>query len=57
MIWGSSPASVMISPDDFEDPVTENEDQCIVDGEHYVVRGHIGKQIILEPSEYSSSVE
>lgn len=42
MCFGSnSPASLMLPLEELEDRVIENEDQCIVDGEHYFVRGHI----------------
>lgn len=42
MCFGSSsPASLMVPPEETEDRVAENEDQCIVDDEHYFVRGHI----------------
>ena len=42
MCFGSaSPALLMVSENEYEDRVDENEDQCIVDGQHYFVRGHI----------------
>jgi hypothetical protein len=42
MCFGSSsPASLMVAPEEYDKRVLENADQCIVDGEHYFVRGHI----------------
>lgn len=42
MCFGSSsPASLMVAPEEYEKRVLENADQCIVDGEHYFIRGHI----------------
>lgn len=42
MCFGSgSPASLMVPPEEYDKRVLENEDQCIVDGEHYFIRGHI----------------
>ena len=42
MCFGSdSPAAVIVPPEEFDERVAENADQCIVDGEHYFVRGHI----------------
>lgn len=38
---GGSPATLMVPPEQFEGRVEENSDQCIVDREHYFVRGHI----------------
>lgn len=38
---GASPAASMVPLEEFEGRVEENSDQCIVDGEHYFVRGHI----------------
>lgn len=42
MCFGAaSPASLMVGEEEYESRVLENEDQCIVDDEHYFVRGHI----------------
>ena len=40
-LGSASPALGMVSEVDYEQRVTENEDQCIVDNEHFFVRGHI----------------
>ena len=31
----------MVPPEEYKDRVLENDDQCIIDNEHYFVRGHI----------------
>lgn len=42
MCFGAnSPALLMVPESEFEYRVEENADQCIVDGEHFFVRGHI----------------
>ncbi|BBB26339.1 conserved hypothetical protein [Amphritea japonica ATCC BAA-1530] len=42
MCFGSgSPATLMVAPEELSVRVEENSDQCIVDGEHFFVRGHI----------------
>lgn len=47
MCFGSnSPASLIVPPEELEDRVEENSDQCIVDGEHFFVRGHIEIPVI-----------
>lgn len=38
---GSSPALLMVPEDEYSNRVEENADQCIVDGEHFFIRGHI----------------
>ena len=43
---GSSPALAMVPEDEYEKRVEENADQCIVDGEHFFVRGHIEIPVI-----------
>lgn len=43
---GSSPASLMVPENEYEDRVEENSDQCIVDGKHFFVRGHIEIPVI-----------
>ena len=42
----SSPAALIVPPEEFDERVDENADQCIVDGEHYFVRGHIVLPVI-----------
>ena len=42
----SSPAALIVPPEEFDERVDENADQCIVDGEHYFVRGHIELPVI-----------
>ena len=47
MCFGSqSPASFMVKPEDYEKRVLENDDQCIIDDEHFFIRGHIEIPII-----------
>ena len=42
MCFGSSsPASSIVPPDEYNSRVEENADQCIIDDQHYFVRGHI----------------
>ncbi|MEE2733521.1 MAG: DUF2199 domain-containing protein [Pseudomonadota bacterium] len=42
MCFGSSsPASLMVPESEYRNRVEENADQCIVDGQHFFVRGHI----------------
>ncbi|MFB2733756.1 DUF2199 domain-containing protein [Shewanella mangrovisoli] len=43
---GSSPASLMVPENEYEGRVEENSDQCIVDGKHFFVRGHIELPVI-----------
>jgi len=38
---GKSPALLMVPESEYGDRVEENADQCIVDGKHFFVRGHI----------------
>ena len=35
----SSPASLMVPVEEFDSRVAENEDLCIIDGEHYYFQG------------------
>lgn len=37
----SSPATLMVAPEDYDQRVQENADQCIIDNKHYFIRGHI----------------
>ncbi|HCH5096009.1 DUF2199 domain-containing protein [Vibrio antiquarius] len=42
MCFGAnSPASLIVPENEYEARVEENSEQCIVDGEHFFVRGHI----------------
>jgi len=42
MCFGSpSPALKLVPKEEYKDRVVENADMCIVDGEHFFVRGHI----------------
>ncbi|WP_160154176.1 DUF2199 domain-containing protein [Microbulbifer sp. ALW1] len=43
---GRSPASLMVPENEYEGRVEENSDQCIVDGKHFFVRGHIELPVI-----------
>jgi len=38
---GKSPALLMVPENEYDSRVEENADQCIVDGKHFFVRGHI----------------
>lgn len=38
---GNSPALAMVPEAEHKSRVTENTDQCIIDDEHYFIRGHI----------------
>lgn len=38
---GNSPVSAMVPEAEYKARVEENADQCIIDGEHFFVRGHI----------------
>ncbi|MDR6964748.1 DUF2199 domain-containing protein [Shewanella putrefaciens] len=38
---GNSPALLMVPENEYDRRVEENADQCIVDGKHFFVRGHI----------------
>ena len=49
MCFGSSsPALMMVPEAEYYDRVEESVDQCIVDGEHFFVRGHIELPLIDE---------
>ena len=43
---GASPASLMVPDDEYADRVEENNDQCIIDGKYFFVRGHIEIPVI-----------
>ncbi len=47
-LGSSSPASRMVPEDEYDNRVVENADQCIVDDEHYFIRGHI--EILIQNS-------
>lgn len=42
MCFGSgSPAACTVLPEEFDERLADNADQCIIDGEHYFVSDHI----------------
>lgn len=47
MCFGAnSPASLLVSPNEYDTRVNENNDLCVIDDEHFFIRGHIELPVI-----------